>query len=340
MPTLAESNRRKERLDRGIKVRAEGLYALSSWRETAYLLAPGLALVLGLLIAPLAAPNPYWQRVVGIAAVYGLLALSFDFLANYVGLVCLGGALFTGIGGYVAGTLNAQLGWHPVLTIPVATIAGGAICTVLLLPALRLRGVYFAIVTLMYPLLSQRIIAALNVMGGTEGMSGLDGLGNRWIEAYLPIGVLLVALFGLRRLVHEDLGLVLRAIKDNDQSVRASGIPVTSYRALAVFIASSIGCFAGAYLAHLYSWAGMSLFALDFSVIPIAATVVGGPATLYGPVLGSFILLPVSELLRDFGTLRMVLYALLIVLFAVFWSEGLLNYARRKYQQFERWVEA
>jgi branched-chain amino acid transport system permease protein len=336
---VAERKRRKERLDRGIKVRAEGIYALSSWREMAYLLAPRLVLILGLLVAPLAVPNLYWQRVLSIAAVYGLLALSFDFLANYVGLVCLGGALFTGIGGYVAGALNAQLGWPPLLTIPVATLAGGAICTLLLLPALRLRGVYFAIVTLMYPLLFQRIIAALNVMGGTEGMSGLDGLPNRWVEAYLPIGVLLVLLLGLRRLVTEDIGLVLRAIKDNDQSVRASGIPVTSYRALAVFIASSIGCFAGAYLAHLYSWAGMSLFALDFSVIPIAGTVVGGPATLYGPVLGSFILAPISELLRAFGTLRIVFYALLIVIFAVFWSEGLLNYLQRKYQQFERWVE-
>jgi branched-chain amino acid transport system permease protein len=217
---VAERKRRKERLDRGIKVRAEGIYALSSWREMAYLLAPRLVLILGLLVAPLAVPNLYWQRVLSIAAVYGLLALSFDFLANYVGLVCLGGALFTGIGGYVAGALNAQLGWPPLLTIPVATLAGGAICTLLLLPALRLRGVYFAIVTLMYPLLFQRIIAALNVMGGTEGMSGLDGLPNRWVEAYLPIGVLLVLLLGLRRLVTEDIGLVLRAIKDNDQSVR------------------------------------------------------------------------------------------------------------------------
>ncbi len=73
--------------------------------------------------------------------------------------------------------------------------------------------------------------------------------------------------------------------------------------------------------------------------MPIAATVVGGPGTLAGPVIGSFILTPVSEWLRAFGTLRIVFYALLIVLFIVFWSEGLLNYLQRKYHQFEHWVE-
>ncbi|MFQ6015091.1 MAG: branched-chain amino acid ABC transporter permease [Anaerolineae bacterium] len=336
---MAERARRKERLDRGIKVRTEGIYAVSSWREILYLLGPRLGLILGLLIAPLAMPSLYWQRVLSIAAVYGLLALSFDFLASFVGLVCLGGALFTGIGGYIAGVLNSSFGLPPALTISVATVGGAAISTLLLLPCLPLRGIYFAIATLMYPLLFERIIAATAVFGGTEGVSGLTSLPNKWVEIYLVVGILLVSVFALRRLVNEDMGLVFRGIKDNDQSVRASGMNIAYYKAQAVFIASAIGCFAGAYLSHLYTWAGMSLFALDFSVMPIAATVIGGIGTLAGPVLGSFLLSPISELLRAFGTLRIVFYAMVIVLFIVFWSEGLLNYFRRKYHQFEHWVE-
>jgi branched-chain amino acid transport system permease protein len=331
--------RRRERLDRGIKVRAESVYALASLREMAYLLAPRLILILGLLLSPLLIRNLYWQRVLGISASYALLALSFDFLANYVGLVSLGGAFFTGIGAYVAGVLNTYLGLPPLLTIPIATLLGAVIATIFLLPVLPLRGVYFAIATLMYPLLFERIIAAANILGGTEGMTGLDAFPALWLENFLPILGLLVALFALRRLVNTDMGLVLRAIKDNDQSVRASGIDITNYRARAVFVASAIGCFAGSYLSHLYSWAGMSSFALDFSILPIAATVVGGPGTLAGPVLGSFILSPLSEALRAFGTLRIVFYALVIVLFVVFRSEGILNYLQRKYEQLEHWVE-
>jgi len=79
------------------------------------------------------------------------------------------------------------------------------------------------------------------------------------------------------------------------------------------------------------------MFALDFSVLPIAATVIGGSATLVGPVLGCLILVPASELLRDFGTMRIVFYALILVGFIVCRSEGVMVYGQRKYQQFERW---
>jgi branched-chain amino acid transport system permease protein len=86
-------------------------------------------------------------------------------------------------------------------------------------------------------------------------------------------------------------------------------------------------------------WSGISLFALDFSIIPIAATVIGGSGTLVGPLLGCLILVPISELLRDFGTLRIVFYALILVAFIIFRSEGIMVYGQRKYHQFERWIK-
>ena len=79
--------RRRERLDRGIKVRSDSLYALMSWRELGYLTVPRLVLIVGMLILPLVMPSMYWQRVITIVCIYALLALSFDFLAHYLGLV-------------------------------------------------------------------------------------------------------------------------------------------------------------------------------------------------------------------------------------------------------------
>jgi branched-chain amino acid transport system permease protein len=114
---------------------------------------------------------------------------------------------------------------------------------------------------------------------------------------------------------------------------------ITYFKAVAVFIASGMGCLGGACLCHIYMWSGISQFALDFSILPIAATVIGGGGTLVGPVLGCFILVPVSELLRDLGTLRIVFYALILMGFIVFRSEGLMVYGQRKYHQFERWVK-
>jgi branched-chain amino acid transport system permease protein len=331
--------RRKERLDRGIKVRSEGLYALMSWRELSYLFFPRLVLIGGILILPLVMPSMYWQRVISIVCIYALLALSFDFLAHYVGLVSLGGAFFIGTGGYLAAILNTSFGLPPLLTIPIATLLGACICTLLLFPCLPLRGVYFAIVTLMYPLLLARVIEALDILGGTDGILGIESFANRWVEQYFIILIVLFFLFGTRRLVNQDIGLVFRAVKDNDQSVRASGISITYYKTIAVFISSAIGCLAGAYLVHLYMWAGLSTFALDFSILPIAATVIGGSGTLVGPVLGAFILVPISELLRAFGTLRIVFYALILLAFIIFRSEGIMVYGQRKYHQFEKWIK-
>ncbi len=335
----SKEQRRKERLDRGIKVRSEGIYALMSWRELSYLFLPRVALIGGLLILPLVMPSMYWQRVISIVCIYALLALSFDFLAHYVGLVSLGGAFFIGTGSYIAAILNTSFGLPPIFTIPIATLLGAVICTVLLLPCLPLRGVYFAIVTLMYPLLLARVIEALDILGGTDGIVGIESFTNRWMEQYFIIVMVLVLLFGTRRLVNQDIGLVFRAVKDNDQSVRASGMSVTRYKTIAVFIASGIGCLAGAYLVHLYMWAGLSTLALDFSILPIAATVIGGSGTLVGPVLGAFILVPISELLRAFGTLRIVFYALILLAFIIFRSEGIMVYGQRKYHQFEKWIK-
>ena len=330
---------RLERLDRGIKVRTEGIYGISSWREMSYLLVPRLVLILGLLMLPLLMPSAYWQRVISIACVYALLSIGFDLLAHFVGLVSLGGAFFIGVGGYLAAILNTYMGLPPVLTIPIATLAGALICTLLLVPCLPLRGVYFAIATLMYPLILMRVIEALNIFGGTDGIVGVSSFPNPWIERYLIIIMLIVVLFSIRRLVNEDYGLVMRGVKDNDQAVKASGISIRSVKAVAVFITSLLGCFGGAYLAHIYMWSGLSQFALDFSIIPIAATVIGGGGTLVGPILGAFILVPISEILREFGTLRIVIYCVILVVFIVFKSEGIMVYGERKYHQFQQWVK-
>jgi branched-chain amino acid transport system permease protein len=331
--------RRQERIDRGIKVRSDGLYALMSWRELAYLIMPRIVLICGMLLLPLVLPGMYWPRVITITCIYALLALSFDFLAHYVGLVCLGGAFFVGVGGYLAAILNTSFGLPPLLTVPIATVLGAAVCTLLLYPCLPLRGVYFAIVSLMYPLFAARVIEAFDIFGGTDGILGIDGFSNRWIEQYFVIGIMLVFLFAVRRLVNMDIGLVFRGVKDNDQAIRASGMNITWYKTIAVFIAAAMGCLAGACLVHIYMWSGISQFALDFSILPIAATVIGGSATLVGPVLGCLILVPVSELLRDFGTLRIVFYSLILLAFIVFRSEGLMVYGQRKYHQFERWTK-
>jgi branched-chain amino acid transport system permease protein len=325
---------RRERIDRGIKARTGDIYALLSYREVLYLLAPRAIPVLGLFVLSLIL-STYWQKVLISTAIFALLAMSWDLLVSS-GMVSLGQALFFGVGAYIAGSLNHWLGLPPVLTIFIATIGGGVICTVLLIPVLRLRGIYFAMVTLVLPLMFVRIIEATKILGGIEGISGLASLPNIWVELYLVIGAVLACLFGFRRLINSDYGLVLRGIRDSDRSVMRAGINIYWYKAQALFLASSIGAFCGAFMTHSYMFVGMPVFALDYSILPVAAAVVGGMGTLAGPMVGAFILVPLSEVLRGLGGLRIVLYAIFLVVFIVGLPEGIFHYISRKYHQFER----
>jgi branched-chain amino acid transport system permease protein len=302
-----------------------------------YLSAPRLLPIVGLLVLSLVL-SVYWQRVLLSVCVFALLAISWDILAQS-GMISLGQALFFGTGAYLAGIMNHYWGWPPVVTIPLATIFGGLMCTILLTPVLRLRGIYFSMVTLVLPLMLVRIVEATRIFGGTEGLSGLTPLPTKWVEIYLIIVALLAALFGFRRLMDSDFGLVLKGINDNDRSVMNAGINIYWFKIQALFIASSVGGFAGAYMTHVYLFVGMPVFALDYSILPIAAAVVGGIGTLAGSTLGAFILVPLSEILRGLGGLRIVFYGLFLVIFTVALPEGIFHYIQRKYHQFERWVE-
>lgn len=331
----ATGTKRRERIDRGIKARSEDVFALTSWREVLYLAAPRILPLAAIGLGSILLPD-YWKKVLVTTAIFGVLAMSWDFLVC-TGLVSLGQALFFGVGAYLAGTLNHAWGLPWWVTLPAAGIVGGGICTLMLAPVLRLRGIYFSMVTLVVPLMLVRIIEATKVFGGTEGLSGIGGFPSLGVELGLSAAMFLGALFGYRRLLGTDYGLVLQGIRDNDRSVMSAGMNVHWFKAQALFLASSMGALAGAFMTHAYMFVGMPVFALDYSILPIAAAVVGGMGSIAGPALGAFVLVPLSEALRALGSLRIVFYGAFLVIFIVVLPEGIFHYLQRRYHQFERW---
>lgn len=328
---------RRERIDRGLKVRSEDIFIVRSWREMTYFVAPRLVPIVSLL-ALLLLSNTYWQRVLVQASVVAMLGMSWDLLSS-CGLISLGQALFFGIGAYISGCLNYYLGWPPLLAIPLATILGALLSTLSLLPVLRLRGIYFSMVTLVIPLTIERIIEATDILGGTEGLTGLTTLPTVWMELLIIFVSLWICLFLLRRLIDSNYGIIIQAINDNDRSVINAGISISWYKAQVIFVGGGIAAFCGAYVTHVYQFVGMPVFAFDYSILPIASVIVGGAGSFGGAILGAFILVPISELLRGIGGLRIVLYALFLMVFIVTLPEGIFHFLYRKYSQFERWVE-
>ena len=327
---------RKQRIERGIKARSDDIYALLSWREMLYLLLPRLVLVLGLSVFSFFLPD-YWKKVVITSSVFGMLSLSWDFLSS-CGMISLGQALFFGMGAFIAGALNHYLSFPAFLSIPVATLGGAFLSSVLLIPILRLRGVYFAMVTLVMPLMFMRLIEATKILGGTEGISGLTPFPNIYVELVIILLALWVSLFGLRRFINSDYGLIFLSIRDNDRATMASGINIYAFKAQALFIGSAICAFSGAFVAHSYQFTGMSVFSIDYSILPIAASAIGGIGTLAGPIFGAFILVPLSEILREFGTIRVVFYGLILLVCVISLPEGIFHLLSRKYHEMERWV--
>jgi branched-chain amino acid transport system permease protein len=330
--------KRRERIDRGVKARAVGIFTLWSWKEMMFVSGPRLFIILTLAFLPLILDD-YLRKVLLSVAVYALLGISWSLMAQG-GMISLGQSLFFGIGSYLSGIMNHYWGWPVYFTIPIATLWGGVLGTLILLPTLRLRGVYFAMLTLMVPLITIRIIEATKIFGGTEGLHGLSSFGSvsELSLLCLMLAALVVSLFGCMRLIDSNFGLVIKAIHDNDQSVVSSGIYLNWYKAQILFIASCMGAFCGAFMTHVYRFVGMSAFSLDYCIMPLAATVVGGFGNFAGSVLGAFIIVPISEFLRGVGGLRIAFYGLFLVIFSITLPEGLFNFLERKYNQFEHYV--
>ncbi|MEP7290085.1 MAG: branched-chain amino acid ABC transporter permease, partial [Chloroflexota bacterium] len=134
-------------------------------------------------------------------------------------------------------------------------------------------------------------------------------------------------------------GIVLRAIRDNDRSVIAAGIDIQWYKTQAVFLAALPATFAGALLAHQLRFVGIPAFTPNYSILPLASATVGGVGSFAGAMVGAFILVPISELFRGFGTWRVVVYSVILVIFSVGLPEGIFKFVQRRYQQFERRVD-
>ncbi|WP_172684156.1 branched-chain amino acid ABC transporter permease, partial [Desulfosarcina cetonica] len=199
------------------------------------------------------------------------------------------------MGAYLVGLINHRWGLPVPISLPAAGLLGGIAGTLLLLPALRLRGVYFSMVTLIIPLMLTRVIEATGSFGGTEGIDGITPLPSVGLDIYLAEGMLLAAMFGFRRMLDADYGLVLQAIGNDDRSVISAGLNIYWFKAQALFMASVTGAFTGAFMAHVSRSTGVSVFALDYSILPIAAAVVGGTGSLAGATLGALILVPLAE---------------------------------------------
>ena len=294
-----------------------------------------LAWVIALLALPLVYGDAYVLRILTMTCIFAIFVASWDLLAGYTGQVNFGHALFFGAGAYTSALLSLKLGLSPWLTIWAGAAVSMLFGFVVGYLCLRLRGSYLSLATLAFPLIALGVLFAFpDFSGGELGISGLRRLAvTPAANYYLAVLSMLAIVFGLWLLADSKFGIVLHAIRDDEVAARASGINTLRYKMVVFAISGAAAGFSGALFAHYLRVAGPSTLEVALSFQVVIWGIFGGVATIYGPVAAVFILYPLTEWLgsfRAFGELRLLIFAIIVLLVLLFMPRGLTPWVRDK----------
>jgi branched-chain amino acid transport system permease protein len=268
------------------------------------------------------------------ACYLAIFAMSWDVLSGRTGYISFGHPFLIGIGAYSTAILSKKFGVPPEYSIPLAiviTMFGGL---VVLLPALRIKGSYFALVTLAFMELMYQLVQVIrpDLTGGTRGITGIKSL-TRGAEAgyELAVTLMLGVALGLWLLMRTRFGTALWAIGMDEDSVRGSGLSTTRLKTMAFLVSALVAGLGGAYYAHYTgSLAPRALFDIDFLFTIIVAALIGGAGTIIGPMFGAFFLIFLLEWLRPIlpGAERYFVYGGVALILYMYQPKGLVAIAQ------------
>jgi len=295
-------------------------------------LAVGALLIVAALAAPLVAYPVFLMQ----ALCFALFACAFDLLLGYAGLLSFGHAMFFGVGGYSFGYIVKALGLPPELGL-LAGIGGatllGAVTGAL---AIRRQGIYFAMITLAFAQMVYFVCVQLPVTGGEDGLQGiprralLGGLIPIEDDRVLYYVVLAIFLFGfgaVYRIIHSPFGQVLKAIRDNEQRAVSLGYEADRYKLLAFVLSAALAGLAGATKAMVLQFATLTDVSSGISGEVVLMALVGGLGTLFGPVLGAFIVVAMQNYLAATGEFVLVIQGVIFVVIVMAFRKGLVGEA-------------
>ena len=282
----------------------------------------------------------YFYSYVILAEIYVLLGLSTNLLVGVVGIFSVSQAAVFGVGAYIVGDflLSGTLSFLPALAVAAAACI--LLNVLITLPSLRVAGDYFVVTSFGIQLLATA--AFTNWTGGTGGANGMPGvpppdLFGTPIETTRGILALASVAAGLGcvafwLILRAPYGRLLKAIREDELAVAAAGKGVLRAKVSAAAMAGAFAGVAGGVYATYLSFIDPSSFDLDASILLLTMVVVGGARTLWGSILGPFLLLALPQLLTLVAmpttyaaTVRQLLYGVLLIAFALFRPQGLLG---------------
>jgi branched-chain amino acid transport system permease protein len=281
---------------------------------------------------PLVFGGNYLIGVLTVSVIYAIWAVSWDFMSGLTGRENFGHSLFIGVGAYTAGFLNTQFGLSGWWSLPASMLMAMVFALIIGLPTLRLRGPYFALAMLSGAAIMQRLMLIFwEQTGGEEGINAIEPLIRSQLGFYYFALATLAAVTGLLlALARSHWGLILRAIRGDEATCQAAGINVTYYKIASLMISAAFAGAGGALYAHYQLQVSPQLFAVVTSITIITMVYVGGMASIYGSVGGAILLVLLTELLRNFGEWRLMIYSCTLILILFFLPNGLIAPAWRR----------
>lgn len=286
-----------------------------------------------LLVAMAVAPfvfGSYGTVILTNALLYVVLALGLNIVVGYAGLLDLGFAAFFAVGAYTVGITTLHFGLNFWLALPLAVLFAIIAGIVIGAPTLRLRSDYLAIVTLGFGEIVR--ITARNLRE-TGGASGLIGINSPWLfgwhintplDFYYVFCVLaIIGVIVSVRLVNSRLGRAWLYVRHDEDAAEAMGIDRVRVKLAAYVVGAIYGSIGGAFFAANLGAISPESFSFRQSVLILMAVILGGMGKIPGVILGAFVVILAPELLRDFGDLRLLIFAVGLLLIMLFRPSGI-----------------
>ena len=281
-------------------------------------------------ILPLVIRNAYILHLIILIMLWTILGASWNLLGGYTGQVSFGHAAFFGIGAYTACLLNVKAGVSLWLGFIAAGVAGSLISIPIGAICLRLRGPYFALSVLAFDEMLRLII--LHWKSFTEGAVGIllidPVISSRTGYYYLVLGIAILTMLTVRYILRRRMGYYFLAVREDEDAAEALGIFSTRYKLIALvisaFFTGVMGCFFANYTNYIDPYIVFSIG--DVSIAMVLTVVLGGIGTFWGPLVGSVIVVLLSEGFRNiFAAASLLIYGALIILVILFLPRGIVG---------------
>jgi branched-chain amino acid transport system permease protein len=285
-------------------------------------------------VLSLSVTNSYYQLVMTLVPVWAVFGLSWNLLSGYTGLISFGHAAFFGIGAYVTALGQIYFDLSPWVLIPIAAMFGGVAGLLIGFPTFRLQGHYFALAMLAYPLAILYVFEWLGFQEVTlpikrDNPIAYMQFADPRIYTLLALAMMLGTILLTRRIERSRFGMALLAIKQNEAAAEAAGINTLAWKLRAITLSGAIaGAIGGFYAVVLLVVTPQSVFGMLVSAQALTVAMFGGVGTVWGPVIGSVILIPLAETLNAeagsrFPGIQGVIFGLAIISVILVAPEGL-----------------